>query len=967
MALDVTPPSVSTWTYSISTTGNLVFSFSEAIQLGTGSILLYEVDASYNQIGGNIAFSSTINGSALTLDPAASLTSGKTYYIEFRASSILDLAGNDFNYDTATSTTYYSRGYTTTVDGSTPPPPPPPPTGDGTVLFFYGGHTYQVVTTGKTWADASSFAQAQGGYLAIVSSQLENDFILEAAYQQGNPSTMPTAPDGGDAYYVWLGASDVATEGAWKWGDGTSVSAGYTNWGSGSGITEPDNYLNQDGLALALSGWPYDPMANPTSGAIGDAGQWNDINTSNTIYSVIEWSSSRTGTSSDDSLFGGSTADTLNGGAGADLLLGGAGNDLLTGGLGADNISGDAGADTLIFNVAVGTSSDSGRAVLSGANNDIGQDTIAYFGLAEDTIRVVASGVANFVHGTDTAIGSGIGTEVAGNRASFSSSTGLIELNQATNDNWADVGDIAVTFVMPSTTLTEANFEARLQYNLTGTTAANTLTGGRLNDTLSGGDGNDLLTGSAGSDNLSGGAGADTLIVNAVVGSSSESARVVVANTTTSTNNDKGQDTLTSFSLTEDTIRVVATSVSSFVHGTDTTIGAGTGTEVAGDRASFSTATGLIELNQTANNNWADAGDIALTFVTPSVALTETNFEARLQYNLTGTTGANTLTGGRLNDTLSGGDGNDVLTGGAGSDSLNGGTGADTLIFNAVVGSSSDSVRVAVTNTTSSTNNDKGQDTLTSFSLTEDTIRVVASNVTTFVHGTDTTIGAGTGTEVASGDRASFSAATGLIELNQATNNNWSDLGDIAVTFASPSVALSETGFEARLQYSLTGTTGANTLTGGVLSDTLAGGDGNDVLSGGAGNDLLRGGFESDTLWGGSGQDIFRFDTGQALARPANLDLIKDFSVVDDTIQLENSVFTKFGTTTLGTINVANFKDLSLGAQDADDYIVLNKATGALYYDTTGSTNGLTDAVQFATVTLVGTNQTVTNADFVLV
>lgn len=89
--------------------------------------------------------------------------------------------------------------------------------------------------------------------------------------------------------------------------------------------------------------------------------------------------------------------------------------------------------------------------------------------------------------------------------------------------------------------------------------------------------------------------------------------------------------------------------------------------------------------------------------------------------------------------------------------------------------------------------------------------------------------------------------------------------------------------------------------------------------------------------------------------------------MADDTIQLENSVFTKFGTTTLGTINVANFKDLSLGAQDTDDYIVLNNATGALYYDTTGSTNGLTYAVQFATVTLVGTNQTVTNADFVLV
>lgn len=50
---------------------------------------------------------------------------------------------------------------------------------------------------------------------------------------------------------------------------------------------------------------------------------------------------------------------------------------------------------------------------------------------------------------------------------------------------------------------------------------------------------------------------------------------------------------------------------------------------------------------------------------------------------------------------------------------------------------------------------------------------------------------------------------------------------------SSPSAALSETGFEARLQYSLTGTTAANTMTGGSLNDTLAGRDGNDVITGG--------------------------------------------------------------------------------------------------------------------------------------
>ena len=477
---------------------------------------------------------------------------------------------------------------------------------------------------------------------------------------------------------------------------------------------------------------------------------------------------------------------------------------------------------------------------------------------------------------------------------------------------------------------------------LSGLDGNDTLLGLAGNDTLLGGNGNDTLTGGAGYDNLNGGTGLDTLVISAAVGTSSDSGRAIV----TGLNNDKGQDTLTSFSLTEDTIKVVATNVASFVHGTDTNIGAGTGTEVSGNRASFSTATGLIELNQTTNDNWADVGDIAVTFATPSVALTEANFEARLQYSLTGTTAANTLTGGKLNDTLSGGDGNDVLTGGASADNLNGGTGLDTLVINAVVGTSSDSGRAILTGV----NNDKGQDTLTSFSLTEDTIKVIATNVASFVHGTDTSIGAGTGAEV-SGNRASFSTATGLIELNQTTNDNWADVGDIAISFATPSVALTEANFEARLQYQLTGTAGSNTLTGGKLSD---------ILTGGAGADNLSGGLGADTLVFNAGLDKFVFS--KALGS-TNIDKITDFVVADDTIQLENSIFTKFGTTTLGAIGSTTFTKSTTGlAADSNDYIIYETDTGKLFYDADGSGTGA--SVQIA---LLGTNLLLTNADFLLV
>ena len=153
---------------------------------------------------------------------------------------------------------------------------------------------------------------------------------------------------------------------------------------------------------------------------------------------------------------------------------------------------------------------DSARVIVGGNGNDTGQDTITGFDLAADTLRVLGTGVIGFVHGTDTAIGTA-GAANDGTAASFTILTGLVELNQATNNDWDDQGDVAVTFASPTGTFNEANFEARLQYNLTGTAAANTITGGGLDDTLSGAGGVDTLSGAGGNDILIGGTGNDIL------------------------------------------------------------------------------------------------------------------------------------------------------------------------------------------------------------------------------------------------------------------------------------------------------------------------------------------------------------------------------------------------------------------------------------------------------------------------
>ena len=146
----------------------------------------------------------------------------------------------------------------------------------------------------------------------------------------------------------------------------------------------------------------------------------------------------------------------------------------------------------------------------------------------------------------------------------------------------------------------------------------------------------------------------------------------------------------------------------------------------------------------------------------------------------------------------------------------------------------------------------------------------------------------------------------------------------------------------------LTGNADNNSLTSGAGNDTLAGGAGNDVLAGGAGNDLLT---------GNSGEDVFVFD--KALGA-TNIDRITDFAVIDDTIRLENAVFTGVSPGTLsGLAFVAN---LAGTATDALDRIIYEIDTGKLFFDADGT--GLGARVHFATL---DANLALTRADFFVI
>ncbi|MEQ1953265.1 S8 family serine peptidase [Mesorhizobium yinganensis] len=143
------------------------------------------------------------------------------------------------------------------------------------------------------------------------------------------------------------------------------------------------------------------------------------------------------------------------------------------------------------------------------------------------------------------------------------------------------------------------------------------------------------------------------------------------------------------------------------------------------------------------------------------------------------------------------------------------------------------------------------------------------------------------------------------------------------------------------------GTSGID-LTGNEIAQSMTGNAGSNIVDGKGGN---------DTLTGLGGKDFFVFSSALGAS---NVDKITDFNVADDTIQLENAVFTAL--TSTGVLAAALFKDNFLAPIDADDRIIYNSNSGSLFYDADGA--GGAAAVKFATLS---TGLALTAADFVVI
>ena len=649
-----------------------------------------------------------------------------------------------------------------------------------------------------------------------------------------------------------------------------------------------------------------------------------------------------------ENVLGGAGNDSVTGDAGANVLDGGAGNDTLDGGAGNDLLIGGAGNDTYV----VGSAGDLPSETLAGAGNGL-TDTVraaASHTLGANLERLVLEEGFGPLAGTgnelaNTLTGNASANLLVGNGGDDTLDGGPgADVMQGGTGNDRYVVDHAGDAISDSAgiDLVEASVTyalAALLENLTLTGSADVDgTGNALANRLTGNDGHNRLDGGAGADTLAGGAGNDRYVLDAPGDVVQELA-------------EQGSDTIHSPLTTtlpaqvENLVLTGTANLNATGNTQDNALTGNSGANVLDGGAGNDTLAG----GAGDDTYIVDAGDIVIelagqgvdTLVTQGSVVLSPAIENLV---LTGA-GSTAVTGNGANNLLRGNSGNDTLDGGAGLDTLQGGAGNDTYVIDRLLeqGNISDSSGLdTVVSGARATGLGNGLENLT---LTGSAFVGNGNSADNLIIGTghlDVLFG-GAGADTldgGGGDDFLFGGDGNDVFLVDSA-------ADFAIEFGGPGTGI-DTVRSSALAFDLSThglhverlvlVDGALAGTGNALANTLTGNSANNTLAGGAGN---------DTLTGGAGADAFVFDTAPGAA---NRDLIADFNTGEgDRLVLDLQVFAVAGTPG-GTLSESQFRKAAgaVAAADADDRIILNTTSGALYYDADGV--GGAAPVQLATV-----------------
>ncbi|CAD5976958.1 Ig-like domain-containing protein [Planktothrix agardhii] len=298
---DTTAPTASSFSPVDNATGvavaaNLVVNFSEAIQKGTGNIVIKKVsDNSVVETMPVTAANVTVSGTQLTINPTADLGQGTDYYVEIVNGAIKDIAGNNYAGITGNST-----------------------------------WNFKTVAPADTIAPtASSFTPVDNATDVAVAANLVVNF--SEAIQKGTGNiVIKKVSDNSVVETMPVTAANITV--------------------SGSQLTiNPTADLGQgtDYYVEIVNGAIKDIAGNNYAGITGNS-TWNFKTQGTAAINGTAGADNLTGTANADVINGLAGNDTLNGLAGNDTLDGGTENDRLDGGLGNDQLKGGLGNDIYI-------------------------------------------------------------------------------------------------------------------------------------------------------------------------------------------------------------------------------------------------------------------------------------------------------------------------------------------------------------------------------------------------------------------------------------------------------------------------------------------------------------------------------------------------------------------------------------------------------------------------------------------
>jgi hypothetical protein len=125
--------------------------------------------------------------------------------------------------------------------------------------YAWNGHKYMAYRNELTWLEANRACKEMGGHLVIIETAEEQNELMKMLRLNGLAKAS-----------FWIGATDEAREGTWKWVDGSDAT--FTNWAP----RQPDNggkKRNQHYVELIA----------------GNDGRWNDLTREETRWYICEW------------------------------------------------------------------------------------------------------------------------------------------------------------------------------------------------------------------------------------------------------------------------------------------------------------------------------------------------------------------------------------------------------------------------------------------------------------------------------------------------------------------------------------------------------------------------------------------------------------------------------------------------------------------------------------------------------